>query len=114
MLVNMDMFGESGGGNDMVYTKYISLSANAIINVNITGKAKRVWFVEDRGYFYSNYDPNTGDLCTTSLYYTSTPWTDNTFTESSSNYFIVTNGNITMNGAISTSARKLFLMYTLE
>lgn len=108
-------YGEVGGGNNEVHIKSATVAANATINVSITGKAKYVMYVEDRGYARLNYDPSTMEILSSGSMWSSTAFDDASFVNDSSFKFVCNDGSIQSTGIISSASnRYIWLIYTLE
>jgi len=103
--------GEVGGGSSELYEMFRAAGSSGSFSVSITGKAKEVYLIDERGYGYSNVNPNTRQILTSSIYLSSTTWGEIN-TEYSSASISCGNNSITFNGF--NGSYKYFIFYTLE
>lgn len=85
-----------------------------MLNLSITGKAKYVMYVEDRGYARLNYDPSTMEVLTNSSMLSANVFDDTSFVNDPAFAFICNDGSIQSTGPISGTGRYLWVIYTLE
>ena len=103
--------GELGGGNSELYEMFRAAGSSGSFSVSITGKAKDVYAIDDLGYAYTNVNPNTREVLTDRIWYSSSTWSEvNASTTSAS--IACTNGTIAFNGF--NGSHKYFIFYTLE
>lgn len=105
--------GSSPSSSGGMRATFLSISGGAKLNLNITGKAKRVFAMDSRGYAQANYDPSTGEITTTGVYGNANVFTNN-FSYSSVNKFVLTDGNISTTAAFSGSTFSYIIVYELE
>lgn len=114
-VAEVDYLNSGGGGNFDIHFKGGSIPAQATsTNITISGKAKYVMYVEDRGYARTNFDPSTMELLSSGTMHTQLAFDETSFVLDTSVSFICTDNNVQISGYISSTNRQIWLIYTLE
>lgn len=107
-----------GGSCNYETSTFFSLNANTALSYNTQGRAEAIWVVVARQEsvnvnVYTNVNPTTGVINNDEMYYIYLTGTSVVgWTLATGNKFIVTDSNISTQGALSGGARKVSVSYS--
>lgn len=110
--------GASGGGTeDVKLTSFVSVGGGTVPVFTTDGTAKKIYMAnmnagasQNQNNYYTNVNPNTGEIDNTYIWYSLDGVTWNPTDQSWD--FVVTNGQITLTNRISAYALLACIIYT--